>query len=76
MLSAQKFKVTIKNFQSLNFDLTAGYLNLVVNLITLMILLSRVEDRKAVLGNLFSKIEYIFLPDWEESANFGGKLLV
>ncbi|PAV70365.1 hypothetical protein WR25_24412 [Diploscapter pachys] len=35
---------------SLNFDLTAGYLNLVVNLITLMILLSRVEDRKAVLG--------------------------
>ncbi|CAI5449654.1 unnamed protein product [Caenorhabditis angaria] len=35
---------------SLNYDLTTGYLNLVVNLITMMILLSRIEDRKAVLG--------------------------
>lgn len=36
--------------QSLNYELTAGYLNLVVNLICLMILLSRVDDRKVVLG--------------------------
>ncbi|KAK5972294.1 Membrane associated protein Hem [Trichostrongylus colubriformis] len=35
---------------SLNYELTAGYLNLVVNLICLMILLSRVDDRKVVLG--------------------------
>ncbi|KJH45943.1 hypothetical protein DICVIV_08021 [Dictyocaulus viviparus] len=35
---------------SLNYELTAGYLNLVVNLICLMILLSRVDDRKIVLG--------------------------
>uniref|UniRef100_A0A1I7TX70 Membrane-associated protein Hem n=1 Tax=Caenorhabditis tropicalis TaxID=1561998 RepID=A0A1I7TX70_9PELO len=35
---------------TLNYDLTTGYLNLVVNLITMMILLSRIEDRKAVLG--------------------------
>ncbi|KAK6041550.1 hypothetical protein COOONC_20945 [Cooperia oncophora] len=35
---------------SLNYELTAGYLNLVVNLICLMIMLSRVDDRKIVLG--------------------------
>ncbi|VDL69231.1 unnamed protein product [Nippostrongylus brasiliensis] len=35
---------------SINYELTAGYLNLVVNLICLMILLSRVDDRKVVLG--------------------------
>lgn len=37
-------------FQTLNFELTKLYLDLVVTYITLMILLSRVEDRKAVLG--------------------------
>lgn len=36
--------------KTLNYDLTTGYLNLVVSLISMMILLSRVEDRKAVLG--------------------------
>lgn len=35
---------------TVNFDLTKGYLDLVVTYVTLMILLSRVEDRKAVLG--------------------------
>ncbi|CAB3410046.1 unnamed protein product [Caenorhabditis bovis] len=35
---------------TLNYDLTNGYLNLIVSLISLMILLSRIEDRKAVLG--------------------------
>ncbi|CAI4228127.1 unnamed protein product [Auanema sp. JU1783] len=35
---------------SLNYELTAGYLNLVVNMISLMILLSRIDDRKIVLG--------------------------
>ncbi|CAL4093232.1 unnamed protein product, partial [Meganyctiphanes norvegica] len=35
---------------SVSFDLTKGYLDLVTNYVTLMILLSRVEDRKAVLG--------------------------
>ncbi|CAL8120463.1 unnamed protein product [Orchesella dallaii] len=35
---------------TLNFDLTKGYLDLVVTYTILMILLSRVEDRKAVLG--------------------------
>uniref|UniRef100_A0A914VN14 Nck-associated protein 1 n=3 Tax=Plectus sambesii TaxID=2011161 RepID=A0A914VN14_9BILA len=35
---------------TLNYDLTASYLNLVVNYICLMVLLSRVDDRKAVLG--------------------------
>ncbi|MFH4983098.1 hypothetical protein AB6A40_009807 [Gnathostoma spinigerum] len=35
---------------TINYDLTAGYLNLLTNLICLMILLSRVDDRKAVLG--------------------------
>ncbi|CAD6196765.1 unnamed protein product [Caenorhabditis auriculariae] len=35
---------------TINYELTTGYLNLVVNLITMMILLSRIDDRKAVLG--------------------------
>ncbi|XP_039285471.1 membrane-associated protein Hem [Nilaparvata lugens] len=35
---------------TLNFELTKAYLDLVVTYATLMILLSRVEDRKAVLG--------------------------
>lgn len=35
---------------TVNFDLTKGYLDLIVTYISLMILLSRVEDRKAVLG--------------------------
>uniref|UniRef100_A0A9J2PDS2 Membrane-associated protein gex-3 n=1 Tax=Ascaris lumbricoides TaxID=6252 RepID=A0A9J2PDS2_ASCLU len=35
---------------TLNYDLTAGYMNVVVNLICIMVLLSRVDDRKAVLG--------------------------
>ncbi len=36
--------------QTLNFDLTKAYLDLVSIYVSLMILLSRVEDRKAVLG--------------------------
>jgi len=36
--------------QALNFELTKAYLELVVTYVTLMVLLSRVEDRKAVLG--------------------------
>ncbi|KAJ8688113.1 hypothetical protein QAD02_023908 [Eretmocerus hayati] len=35
---------------TVNFDLTKNYLDLVITYTTLMILLSRVEDRKAVLG--------------------------
>ncbi|KAL7636676.1 UNVERIFIED_CONTAM: hypothetical protein RMT77_012425 [Armadillidium vulgare] len=35
---------------TLTFDLTKNYMELVINYVTLMILLSRVEDRKAVLG--------------------------
>lgn len=35
---------------TVNFDLTKGYLDLMVTYVSLMILLSRVDDRKAVLG--------------------------
>lgn len=35
---------------SLNYDLTAGFLNLVSNFVALMVLLGRIEDRKAILG--------------------------
>ncbi|XP_046985633.1 membrane-associated protein Hem-like isoform X3 [Schistocerca americana] len=35
---------------TLNFELTRAYLELVVTYVTLMVLLSRVEDRRAVLG--------------------------
>ena len=36
--------------QTVNFDLTRGYLDLIVTYFAVMILVSRVEDRKAVLG--------------------------
>lgn len=35
---------------TLNYDLTAGFLNLISNFVALMILLGRVEDRKSILG--------------------------
>jgi len=34
----------------MNFDLTRGYLDLIVTYFCIMIIVSRVEDRKAVLG--------------------------
>ena len=34
----------------MNFDLTKGYLDLISTYVSIMILLSRVEERKAVLG--------------------------
>jgi len=33
-----------------NYDLTRGYLDLIVTYFCIMIIVSRVEDRKAVLG--------------------------
>uniref|UniRef100_A0A915DJ47 Membrane-associated protein Hem n=1 Tax=Ditylenchus dipsaci TaxID=166011 RepID=A0A915DJ47_9BILA len=44
---------------TLNYDLTAGYLNLVINFISIMILLSRVEDRKTVLGLFSTAYEFV-----------------
>lgn len=35
---------------TVNFDLTKNYLDLVVNYVTIMIVLSRIEDRKAIMG--------------------------
>lgn len=37
-------------FQTLNHDITKAYLDIVTTYVSLMVLLSRVEDRKAVLG--------------------------
>ena len=36
--------------QTVNYELTKGYLDLIVTYVSIMILLSRVDDRKAVLG--------------------------
>nr|XP_022911596.1 membrane-associated protein Hem isoform X2 [Onthophagus taurus] len=44
---------------NLNFELTKNYLDLVVTFVSLMILLSKVEDRKAVLGLFNSAYEMI-----------------
>ena len=35
---------------SINFDLTKGYLNLVVNMFTILHLIAKIEDRKGLLG--------------------------
>lgn len=40
----------VNTLQTVNFELTKAYLDLVSTYVTLMIMLSRVEDRKAVLG--------------------------
>ncbi|OZC10769.1 Membrane-associated protein gex-3 family protein [Onchocerca flexuosa] len=45
-MDAAQFKLDITT----SYDLTAGYMNLVINLVCLMVLLSRVDDKKAVLG--------------------------
>ncbi len=37
-------------FKTLNYDLTYNYLELISTYVSLMILLSRVDDRKTVLG--------------------------
>jgi len=37
-------------FQGVTFELTKNYLDLITNYVCLMILLSRVDDRKPVLG--------------------------
>ena len=36
--------------QKVNYDLTRGYLDLIVTYFCIMIIVSRVDDRKAVLG--------------------------
>lgn len=36
--------------QKVNYELTRGYLDLIVTYFCIMIIVSRVEDRKAVLG--------------------------
>ena len=48
---------------SLNFDLTKAYLDLITTYVSLLILLSRVEDRKAVLG-LFNAAYEIIHGQW------------
>uniref|UniRef100_A0A7N9AVK1 Nck-associated protein 1 n=1 Tax=Mastacembelus armatus TaxID=205130 RepID=A0A7N9AVK1_9TELE len=42
--------VDVMEFKTVNFDLTRNYLDLVVTYITLMIILSRIEERKAIIG--------------------------
>lgn len=37
-------------YQTVNFDLTKNYLDLVVTYTTLMVILSRIEERKAIIG--------------------------
>ncbi len=36
--------------QTVNFELTQAYLDLIITYLSTMVLLARVEDRKAVLG--------------------------
>lgn len=44
---------------SVNFELTKNYLDLVITYVSLMVLLSRVEDRKAVLGLFNAAFEIV-----------------
>jgi len=51
---------------TVNFDLTKCYLDLIVTYVTLMIMLSRIEDRKAILG-LFNTVHEISHSNHEQS---------
>ncbi|EMP26350.1 Nck-associated protein 1 [Chelonia mydas] len=42
--------VDVMEFKTVNFDLTKNYLDLIITYTTLMILLSRIEERKAIIG--------------------------
>lgn len=43
-------KLSFFSCQTVNFDLTNNYLDLVVTYTTLMTILSRIEERKAIIG--------------------------
>uniref|UniRef100_A0A673JXU0 Nck-associated protein 1 n=1 Tax=Sinocyclocheilus rhinocerous TaxID=307959 RepID=A0A673JXU0_9TELE len=49
-VDVMEFKCIFSTMQTVNFDLTKNYLDLVVTYITLMMLLSRIEERKAIIG--------------------------
>uniref|UniRef100_A0A8C2E3K3 Nck-associated protein 1 n=1 Tax=Cyprinus carpio TaxID=7962 RepID=A0A8C2E3K3_CYPCA len=49
-VDVMEFKCIFSTIQTVNFDLTKNYLDLVVTYITLMMLLSRIEERKAIIG--------------------------
>ncbi|KAI6193204.1 Membrane-associated protein gex-3 [Aphelenchoides besseyi] len=71
---------TINSSQShlditLNYDLTAGFLNLMSNFVALMLLIGRVEDRKAILG-LFNVTHQIFCGQNEQSYPRLGQMIV
>lgn len=54
MLVSEGFRMKFVGFvfylQTVNFDLTKNYLDLIITYTTLMILLSRIEERKAIIG--------------------------
>ncbi|XP_033101445.1 nck-associated protein 1-like isoform X1 [Anneissia japonica] len=58
-----------------NFDLTKGYLDMVCTYISIMILLARVEDRKAMLG-LYNQAFYLSNNKVEPNFHRLGKLIV
>lgn len=58
-----------------NFDLTRNYLDLVVIYVSLMILLSRVEDRKAVLGLFNAAYEMVHGQTDQSFPRLGGMII-
>lgn len=51
-------------FQSLNYDLTKNYLDLIVTYVCIMVVVSKVEDRKTVLGVFHLGYEYQHGSGW------------
>ncbi|KAK2193376.1 hypothetical protein NP493_13g01015 [Ridgeia piscesae] len=60
---------------TVNFDLTKGYLDLIVTYVSVLVLLSRVEDRKAVLG-LFNFAHELMHSKAEESFPRLGQMII
>lgn len=60
---------------TVNFDLTKGYLDLIVTYVSVLVLLARVEDRKAVLG-LFNFAHELMHSKAEESFPRLGQMII
>lgn len=60
---------------TINFELTKNYLDLVVTYVSLMILLSRVEDRKAVLGLFNAAYEMVHSQNDQSFPRLGSMIM-
>ena len=72
---AQDFYLPATKTLQLNYDLTAGFLNLMSNFIALMLLLARVDDRRAIVA-LYNVVHHLLHGQSEPSYPRLGQMIV